>query len=522
MRQKTRLIVNSLVNVSAGIVGLGVRFVLVPFAIGILGQGPYGLWVVVGQMFAYLRILEMGLISAVAREVALHLGRGEPEEVDRYVNTAGAYYVFVGLATLVFTAVVAYFYTDWFEVEEQYCWHVRLMVVGAGLAIAYGVPQNAYAAMLGGIQRYEIVAGSAVLEHLTRLILVLILLPRVSLGWGLVVLGLSTAGTHAMGATIRTLSALRLCKYVKWRPWRGDRKLIWGMLSFGVNSVVFMMSLTVASQLAQILIAATMSPAQATDFSLAVILLTAGHSFVCTFSISTRVVASKYHGEQNEDMLRHLLLRSTRYCALVSIVGLLALTLFPEALLHLWVGSKYEGAEGLAALDRVALSLRILAITYGLFWLTLPAFNVANGMGRHKLPALVAVLAAAVSMVVVVVITMRDGVTIDRVAWGVALPMVPAWALIVPCYCCRAIKQPIWGFVWQGYVRPALSCLPAGIAAYLFNRYDSAVTWWTLGWQLVLFGAVALGSAWFFVLAPDDRRHLLLPVTRLWQRVKGA
>ncbi|HNQ24266.1 MAG TPA: lipopolysaccharide biosynthesis protein [Phycisphaerae bacterium] len=522
MRQKTRLILNSLVSVAAQVVGVVVRFFLVPFAIGILGQHHYGLWVVVGQMFAYVRILEAGLISAVAREVALHLGRGEPEKVDRHVNTAGAYLGLVGLVIVILTGVVVCFYTEWFDVEPQYHWHARAMVLCAGLALAYGVLQNAYAAMLGGIQRYDIIAGATILDDLLRLGIILVLLPRVGVGWGLLVLGLAMGGGQVLGSTLRTLSALRLCPYVRWRPWRGDRSLLWGMLGFGINSIIFTMSLTVGSQLAQILIGAKMSTAQATDFSLAVILLTAGHTFVCAFGMSTRVVASRYDGARNEGMLRHLLLRSTRYCALVSLAGVVVLTFFAEVLLRLWVGGEYPGAAGLATLAQVATTLRILTIAYAPFWLVLPAFNVVNGMGRHKFPAVVALTVGLASMLVVAVLVCRAKVGIDAVAWGVVLPMVVPWAVVLPWYCCREAGQPLGRFLWEGWAVPALACVPAAIAAYLLNRYHVATTWWTLGWQLAGCGALVLACGWFVVLTRDDRAHMLGAAFALWRRGRGG
>ncbi|MFH1417950.1 MAG: MATE family efflux transporter [Planctomycetota bacterium] len=520
MRQRTRLVINALASTTARVIALAIRFAIVPFAISIMGRGHYGLWVVVGQIFAYTRILDMGLRSAVSREVALRLGRGEPEKIDRYVNTAAAFYSVVGLLICALTVVLAVYYPHWFEVDPQYHWAVRGMVLCSGLTLACAIAQNSYGAVAAGLQRYDIISGSQIVADVIRAILVFALLGHVGIGWGLILMAVATGGGQTVGAILRTLAGLRLCKFVRFRPWQVDRSLLGGLIAFGVNSVLFMMSLAVGSQLAQILIGACMSTAQATDFSVAAILMVAVHTIVVTFGMSARVVASRYDGESNFRMLRHLLLRSTRYCSLLTMAGVLVLVLFTEALLRLWMGDNYSGAEGTSALESIARTCRVLAIGYGLFWLSLPSFNVVNGMGRHRFPAILAAGASAISMLLVIILASTTGATIDLVAWGVVLPIIPVCGVVLPLYCCRQVHQPVGRYVWEGFAIPALGCLPAGVAAYLFNYYHSAESWWVLGWQLGSFGLMVLVCAWFFVAAAADRSQMLGSLSAFLRRFR--
>ena len=525
MRQRTILIINTVASTGERVLTVGVRFLLVPFIIGILGRGHYGLWIIVGQILAYSRFVDMGMQGAVAREVARCLGSGDEERINGYVNTAAAYYALAGLLIAAFTVVVAVFYPTWFEVEEQYRGFARGMVLIVGLVAALGAPLKAYAVTLAGMQRYDIIAGTSAVTDLIRAAVVFLFLAavtKISVGWGLILLAAVSAGCESGGVLLRMLIALRLCKAVKVQPWIGERRLIWGMLAFGVNSVLFAMALPVGAQLAQILIGAMVSTAQAADFSIAVQLLAAGHMFVATFGMSTRMVASKYDGEDNARMLRHLLLRSTRYGSWATFSGLAVLLLFCEPLLQLWVGEKYAGPEGQALLAQIAATCRILALGYGCFWLMMPGFNVVNGMGRHRAPALMAVGVGVASMTLVALLAGNEGVAIAGVAWGVVLPVLPVWLTVLPWYCCRETRQPIGRYAREGFILPALACLPVAVVAYGCNHYHAAATWWTLGWELALVGLVALGCGWFLVLAPDDRRHMFLPVDRLWRRVRGA
>lgn len=520
MRQRTRLVINTLVNTAARFVAVAIQFVLIPFAIGILGRSYYGLWVIVGQIFAYTRLLDMGLRSAVEREVALRLSRGEPEKINPYVNTAAAYYLAAGLLVAVMTGIVAVYFGDWFKVEPEYLWSCRGMVLCAGLALALSIPQNAYAAVLSGLQRWDILSGSEVLADILRAALILALLSHVGVGGGLILMAAATAIPRLLAAFLRTLAALRLCEHVRVQPWKGQRVLLGGILGFGANSVLYMVTLAFGAQLAQILIGALMSTAEAADFAVAMLLLIGGHGFVVAFGLHARVVASKYDGEGNVRALRHLLLRSARYSGMVSLAGVIGLVVFVDPLLRLWVGggSEYSGPEGTLLLDRIATTCRVLVLAYGLFWMQLPAHSVLTGMGRHRFPALIAVASWVVSMILVAIAASAVDANIEKVAWAMTLPIIPAFGVILPWYCCREIAQPIGAYLWEGYGIPMLGCLPAGVVGFLWNHYNPAHTWWTLIGELACCGLVLVLCGWFGVLAKDDRSPMIESVVAVYRR----
>ena len=427
MRQQTRLVVNALVNTLARFVTIGTRFVIVPFAVSAVGRSHYGAWIIVGQILGYTRILEMGLRSAVGRQVAMRLARNEHGPLGRYVNTAFAHYLMAGLIIATLTVIVSVFFADWFEIEPEYRTATQAMVLCAGFSLALSIPQYAYEGILAGLQRFDIIAGTHIGADLLRMAVILLLLKQFEVGGGLVILAIASGGSALIGMSVRTVVSSRLYPQGRYAPWRAERALWWPIASFGFDTVVYMMSAMVAAQLAQIVIGAMISTAAATDFRLAMELILAGHAFVIACTVGIRPAASRYDGEDNSRMLRHLLIRSTRYAALVSLFGLLVLLVFSGGLLRLWQGMNYPGPEGQATLERIAATCRVLAVGYGLFWLLLPAYNVVNGMGRHRFPAVVAVVSGVVSMVLVVLLALGSNAGITRIAWGVIVPMIPVW-----------------------------------------------------------------------------------------------
>ncbi|MBU0719290.1 MAG: oligosaccharide flippase family protein, partial [Planctomycetes bacterium] len=397
----------------------------------------------------------------------------------------------------------------------------RIMILISGLTLACALPQNAYSAVLAGLQRYDVIAGTNMLACGLRLLVILLLLRECGGGNGLILLAVAAGGTYLLGALLRTLAALRLCRQVQFRPWRVERAKLRPIIEFGMNSVIYMMSVHVGLQLAQIVVGAMMGTEKAADLNVAGTFLLAIHAFVVAFGISGRVVASRYDGENNDRMIRHLLLRSTRYSSFLTFAGVAALALFADGLFRVWVGRNYTGPGGEVALASVVQTCRLLLCGYGLFWLMLPAYNVVNGMGLHRFPAVVTLASALLSLSLVGVLATTREASIVRVAWGIVLPMVPVWGAVIPWYCCRQTRQPIGLFVWEGIVGPLVAVLPVGVIGLVWNELAPADAWAPLVFRVAVCGTLVLAIGWFFVLRSDDRRAMIASCLRTRDRMLG-
>lgn len=521
MRQRTRLILNSTLNTSSQIVVVATRFVIVPFSIGVLGRGGYGLWVVVGQLFVFTRFLDLGLRSAVAREVAVGLAGNDSDQVSRRVNAAAAYYGLVGILVAIIAILVALWFPVWFDVADEHRWAARAMVIVAGVTLAASLPQNAYAAVVAGVQRYDVIAGSNMLADLLRLAVILAFLKAFGVGGGLVLLAVASGGTQFVAAVLKSVAALRLCPFIRFQPWRFDRTLLRGLVGVGLSSVVYIMSLQVVLQLAQILVGAMTSGSAAADLNVGASFVTAAHAFVIVFGVGTRVVAGRYYAEGNQVLLRHLLLRSTRYCGFFTLGGVIAMWLYSDVLFQLWIGKQYAGVDGMAALTSIARTSRILLPAFGLSWLFMPAFNVLNGMNRHHVPAKWAAGAAFVSMSLIVAMAAMGAGSIENIGWGLMLPVLPVWGVILPIYCCRQTRQPIFAYIRATLALPLLGCLPAAILGSVWVHYRPPTGWWALAVQLTACSAVGLLMGWFAVLLRDDRNGIIESVRFGFSQIRG-
>ena len=516
MRQSTRLIVNSAANLFARVITVATRLQIVPFAIAALGRASYGLWIVVGQAFAYTRIFEIGLRSAVTRQVALRIERDEHELLGRYLNTACAYYCTVGVLVAVLAAVFSQYFCQWFDVPLAYQSDARIMVFIAGITLAATIPLYTYGAILAGFQRFGVVSGTQIGADLIRLVLILALIHSFDTGGGLILLAVASGGSVLLGAVGRTWAAMRIYPQARIRPLKLDPSLWWEMVTFGLNTVVYAMSIAVATQLAQILVGSMMSSAQATDFRLAMEPIVGLHAFIVACTVSITPAVSRLEGAGDPARIKKLFLRSSRYVGVATITGVVLACAFCRQFLELWQGTNYASATGGEVLDRIAATCRILVVGHGLFWLLLPAFNVFTGLGRHRVLAIVAAISGLVSMGLVAAFAVQPDASIDTVAWGVVLPIIPVWGVILPWYCCRALGQPIGKYLWDCVGVPALACVPVAAVAWWLTREAMAVSWGGFVVDVTVSGVVVLPLAYRFVLAPEDRARF----TGVFKRTK--
>lgn len=513
--QRATLVLNAAMNVLARLVTVASRFVLVPFMLAVLGRDYYGAWIIVGQVFAYSRFLDLGLQSSISRQVAVYLARREVDQLNRQVNAAAAYYFFVGFLLVVPTVVFSIYYPVWFEVDPKYASAARWMVLCSGLGLAATIPQNAYGAVLAGLQRFDVISGSQIAVDVLRLVLVLAVLSSLSIGSALVILAVIHGGSLLAGSVYRTVAARRLCPHVRIQPWRLDRSLLADHLTFGVSSVLYMMSIAAVLQLAQILAGALISKEAAADLNVASLFLITGHSFVIALGIGARAAASRYEGERNEAMLRELLLRSTRYSVHLTFAGILLVWLFCEPLLRLWIGDELDHP---ALVEKLATACRVMSIGYGAFWLALPAYHVLNGMGRHAVPAALAAAACVLSIGLVLIAVAQPGANIIGLSWALALPTVPLVGLAVPWYCCRQTKQPILPYVGSGFLVPIMASFPMLLVAWAFCRFAPAESWMALIGQGAACVLVLVPVAWILVLRRGDRRYAISSAQSLLRR----
>src|ERR1700730_15716486 len=92
---------NVIWNWAGMVVGLAVGVVVMPFLIHRLGQESYGLWILIGSLTNYFRLLDLGVRGSVGRYVAFYKAKHDRDGVNRTLSTATVILAGVAILALV-------------------------------------------------------------------------------------------------------------------------------------------------------------------------------------------------------------------------------------------------------------------------------------------------------------------------------------------------------------------------------------------------------------------------------------
>ena len=83
-----RLIHNTIFNVMTLVSGAVITFFLIRFFLAQLGESRYGVWVLIGSIFQYRRLLDMGMNSSIDRYIPVNLARRDDDAIQRVISTS--------------------------------------------------------------------------------------------------------------------------------------------------------------------------------------------------------------------------------------------------------------------------------------------------------------------------------------------------------------------------------------------------------------------------------------------------
>ena len=169
------LIRSGAARVAHSILSIAVAFWMLPFLVSHLGMHSYGLWVAIGSLTANYYLLDVGLASAVTRNVAGALATNDSQRANQVINTALWIYLIIA-AVVVLCAIGMAFAAQLFIDRADDIASVRQAVLITGLTLAFHFPFNALSGIIQARARYDLltIAQVATLVFQTSATVVLI------------------------------------------------------------------------------------------------------------------------------------------------------------------------------------------------------------------------------------------------------------------------------------------------------------------------------------------------------------
>jgi O-antigen/teichoic acid export membrane protein len=414
------------------------------------------------------------------------------------------------VAAIGVTVISAYIPELFHQMPESLVPQVRLGLIIVGFSTALALPFSAFSAIFTGLQRYGFPTLVAVATRvLSAAALILVLL----LNGGLVQMAVVMAAFNIASA---------MAQYVGWRRYVRDR-IQFSFLKFHRKAAVRLArygSVLSLWTLAMLLISGLDTvivghfdyqntgfysiASNATNVMVALVSSLFGPLLPALSSMQTAATPVR---------MGEIVIKTTRYCAVLLCLLGLPLLVGAYPLLSMWVGRNYAA--------RSAFYLGVLVIGNVIRQLGFPYVIAVVATGKQHLATLSAIAEATVNIILSIWLVQKFG------AIGVAIgTLVGAFVslgthLAVSMHYTRdTILIPRLQFVLSGLLRP-LTCIAPTVLLYPF--------WKSLSFMpappglLVAWVILTLGIAWGIVLTSEDKREFDDSVRRLlyWRAGRG-
>ncbi len=484
-----------------------ITFFLTPYIVSHLGKEAYGIWVAIGSVSAYSYLLNVGISNAVTRYVPIARAKNDPVYLNQIITTSSVFYTLGGLVMAIFTVIFAPYVPEVFNVPENLASSSKIAFLVAGLSIATTMPLGISLGFVTGLQRYDIANSVRLVITLLRSGAVLLFL---SIGYGLVTMTVIGASMRLSILALYWLFVWRLVpelsislKYVNW-------SLFKELISFGVNTFVYVMGSLLIYQTDIIVIGILLGPADTTIYAIPVLLMGMISKLVTSATSVVQPAAAEEYAKGNIEQLSEYYIYGLRYSVLLLSPILVMLLVYGRDFINLWMGPDFALSGKL---------LMVLAISHFFYISQRNSFQILSAANRHKFFGRITIVTGLANLVLSVFLIKQFDLGLWGVAWGTFLPMTTLSGVVLFVYCCKELKVSMLVVLRKSYAVGLISILPMVLVAVCCLRYWPVESWLVL----IIHGIIACGT-WFlfvclFILSQQEKQKLTSGILRIKRKI---
>jgi O-antigen/teichoic acid export membrane protein len=501
VRVSARIAVNQITRWGATLAQGVIALSMVPLLIRFLGKDGYGVVSVLIAVVAMCAMADFGLRTALGRHLADELARGQHARFNELFSSAVSVALIAGSFAGLMWALLAPGLIAVFNLPASLAAEAQPVIRWYGaIAIPLSFLLTIYGAVIFASGRSDIVdgvgAGTATLQAVG------LLTALGMLGGGLVAWALVSIGELSVRLLILRYFGRRLAPFGDTRLGLVRRDVIGRLFSTSVHPFMLQVMYAATIYADPLVLTTILGPSAVAIYRAGTALPMRIHSL---FSIADQLqpFAVAYHVTDQKAKLQDVLIRGTRYTALLGILPCAILGVFSEPITRFWLsgalGSDYRAA-GQVLVGWVIVELLTTAAG-GAQWPIFLAVNKLRFLAWSQIPFAVLNLAVSIILVAWTSVGVLGVVIGTIVAALIRRPMLVSYAA-------RACGLATRTYVAEAYARPAM---------VLVILVAVAVSWLRLGFAEsipgLLAGATATTCAWFLSvwwlgLTANDRRDV--------------
>ncbi|NLE59846.1 MAG: oligosaccharide flippase family protein, partial [Planctomycetes bacterium] len=432
---RDRMAWNILVSWGGQMVFLAAGFVLPRVIDARIGRAALGVWDFGWSLLAYFGLLQAGVTASVNRYVGKFRVIGDHAAVNCAVSSVLCIHLAVAVVVVLLGFVVGLGIPVWMEGRlGGYASQAGPLVQLLAASLAVQMATGSFGGLTTGCHRWDL--HNAILAGGHAMVVAGMIAVLFS-GGGLVAMAAVNLAGEILKAVARVIVAYRVfpalqlgLRHVKLRAMRN-------MLTFGGKTLIPRVSEILTNQMTATLLALYLGPAALALYMRPMGLVRHARTFMTKFSMVLVPSTSALQAQGQNDRLRDLLIKGTRYGLLMALPVTIGIVVLGGQLLRVWMGPEYS----------TALLAAMLALGHLAFISHIPAMDMIAGMKAHGRPALVNLDAGIMTPLLVLLAlgVLKTGLV--GAAVSATVPMTIVYGLYIPTYACRTFDTSIDGYL---------------------------------------------------------------------------
>jgi O-antigen/teichoic acid export membrane protein len=392
---------NILSNSASTFLKLAISFLLTPFLILHLGREKYGLWLLLMSfsVSGTLSLLSLGLQSALIKHVAEFHALRDSKALNQIISSTLYVYTFMGLIGCAALFLFSHFWlAHCFSFSPADLPVAKLLLGIMAVQVLFELPGLCFDAVLGGLQRFDILA---VTEVSKAALLALLFFLALSLHGTIVSLSVITlAITVSYSLLLFVLSRREL---PGWRLVRSfDRQQLLPVVSMTKDLFILRLNGIVYNNMDKMIIAAAISAAAVTEYDIGNKIHTMALMVMGLAGTVVIPATSAADARSESDRIRTLFLRGTKYALAMTLPVICILFVLAPEIVRVWISPQYVSSAFYAR----------LFLSYLLFWtFTAVGWNMLIGVNLTKSIVKIQIASIAVNLFLSYILARSIGVS---------------------------------------------------------------------------------------------------------------
>jgi len=485
--------------------------IVTPLLIARLGKEGYGVWMLVGQVIAYLAILDLGVGSSVGRFVAKYEAGKDYPRLSRIVNSAICLFLVSSVLICLVTLILCPNFSWFFQLSDEYYDVGRWLILLTGLGVVLSLPMRIGQGVLEGTHNFHLIYMFRTSGTFVRLLLIAFFFGLRGQN-SLILLAAITVITTVVPSLFMCRSALNKLPNVS---------LGFGYVDFSSLSEIWWLSLSVLlGTLATLLfnqgqiigVGKMIGPEAATLYAIPVMLLTYASMVTAYIIAAFKPLASRMQALDEKHSLERLNVNGVKILFSVTLLIAVLAVMFGDSFLQIWLGS-----EGLSAQDYAAMSKSLTIMAIG-FAVGAPQYVTAKmfaGTDRQWFITGISLAASLVGLFMGILLMAKTNLGLCGMAIGWAAVFIIRGVLILPVSACRHFRIKPMSYIERAYLPPLIAATILTAIACIAKAMVGATSIASLALCITLCLGIYAGAVYSFCLDEGQRLQIRHMVNRL-------